>query len=50
MLNDRSVLEVERTAYKVLNVDRRLLVKTFVGEQNYFEFNSLGNWKPVQVE
>ena len=26
-----------------LNVDRRLLVKSFVGEQNYFEFNSLGN-------
>ena len=38
------------TAYKVLNVGRRLLVKSSVGKQNYFEFNSLGNWKPVQVE
>ena len=36
--------------YQVLNIDRRLLVKSFVGEQNYFEFNSLRNWKPVQVE
>ena len=37
-------------AYQVLNVDRRLLVESFVGEQNYFELNSLGNWKAVQVE
>ena len=36
--------------HKVLNIDRRLLVKSFVGEQNYFEFNSLGNWKLVQVD
>ena len=38
------------TAYQVLNVDMILLVRSFVGEQNYLEFNSLGNWKPVQVE
>ena len=23
-------------------------MKSFVGEQNYFEFDSLGNWKPVE--
>ena len=32
-------------AYQVLNVDRRLLVKSILSEQNYFEFNLLGNWK-----
>ena len=25
-------------------------MKSFIGKQNYFEFNSLRNWKPVQVE
>ena len=25
-------------------------MKSFVGKQNYFEFDSLENWKPVQVE
>ena len=36
-------------AYQVLNIDRRLLVESFVGEQNYFEFTLLGNWKLVEV-
>ena len=25
-------------------------MKSFIDKQNYFEFNSLRNWKPVQVE
>ena len=25
-------------------------MKSFIGEQNYFEFNWLRNWKPVQFE
>ena len=25
-------------------------MKSFMGEQNYFEFNLLRNWKPVWVE
>ena len=25
-------------------------MKSFIGEQNYFEFNLLRNWKPVQFE
>ena len=25
-------------------------MKSFIGEQNYFEFNSLRNWKPVHVQ
>ena len=38
--------------YQVLNVGKRLLMKSFVhvGEQNDFEFDSLWNWKPVQVK
>ena len=25
-------------------------MKSFIGKKNYLEFNSLRNWKPVQVE
>ena len=25
-------------------------MKSFMGEKNYFEFDSLRNWKPVQFE
>ena len=33
--------------YQVMNIDKRQLVKTFMGKQNYFAFNSLGSWNPL---
>ena len=44
------MLNAVKTVNQVSNIDRRLVAKSFVGEQDYVEFNSLGNWKPVQVE